>query len=584
MSVRPPLLAALLALPVTALAVPEGGWVYWVGSGATCDFNHLQTAINAVPDDSEIRIVDNQVYSDVAIQIIDKSLLLAGGWSDCAGTMNNQPVTLTGAPGGSARPVIQVTSAVTPRMVVLRRLHLSGGRRSGIELAGRVEVRVEQSIIDGNQAFYGGGIRVIGDGTALTRLRVAQTLVGNTGDPDLPGNTAVFDGGGIHCQDAQVQLHGAVVRNNEVNSLGGGLYADGCQVTTGPNTYWFPGIGAVTVLIEANRAQQTGGGLYATGNSMLALAPTTPSAFVIRGNHADFSGGGVALVGAGTTLVGQGLSLNNNVAASGGAGYVSNGASLTLLRRLPMPGPIPADTEGPEDTLPESGAVLPTHCSQPVECSEVRFNRAENSTGGAFSVNTGSSLTLQHTVLEGNFANLGSQILLANGSGSRIDNSLFHGNDSNGGDLLRVTNDSSLVLNSVTVADNVIGSILIQLLSSGGGNNLNLRNSIFWQPGTAVLAATAADTVAVTCLNAHEDVSLPALTHAPGFVDAAAGNYRLLAATPNIDACVDSFAGVPVVDILGEPRPVDLGYDNGDGNFDRGAYELSDLIFADDFD
>jgi hypothetical protein len=36
------------------------------------------------------------------------------------------------------------------------------------------------------------------------------------------------------------------------------------------------------------------------------------------------------------------------------------------------------------------------------------------------------------------------------------------------------------------------------------------------------------------------------------------------------------------VDVLGVPRPVDLGDRPGEGDFDRGAYELPDRLFASD--
>lgn len=574
----PLLLACLAATPASSTPTAvDGAPVFWVGAAAPCNFNDLQTAIDAVPDGAEIRIADNQAYDDVNVEIDDKSLILAGGWADCAGTVNDQPVALTGAAAGIARPVVRVASAATPRSVVLRRLHIGGGRRSGIELEGQVELRVERSVVDGNEAFYGGGIRVIGAGLAQTVLHVTETLVGNADDPALPGNTAVFHGGGIHCENGQVRLRGAAVRNNEAGSLGGGLYADGCEVRTGFNTYSFPGIGAVTMLIEANEAIIDGGGIHASGGSTLTLAPATSSAFAIRGNRAD-DGGGVALAGAGTSLLGEGLTLIDNRAEHrGGAGYITDGAHLTLRREAP-----PAPVVSGEDAGPDGVIVITTYCEPEVACNQVRLNRAEATTGGAFFVD-GAGLTLQHTLLSENFAGNGSQLLIANGSGVRVENSLIHGNDSDGGDLVRVIDDSSFVLNASTVADNATGSTLIRLFSGGGGNNLNLRNSVFWEPGTSVLGATAADTVASTCLNAHEDVSVPALTHPPGFVDAAAGNYRLHVSSANIDACADSFFGVPVVDILGVARPADLGPDAGAGDFDRGAYELGDLIFADDF-
>jgi hypothetical protein len=579
-SSRSLLLGLLLAAPVALAGVdePRGLPVFWVGAAAPCNFTDLQTAIDAVPDNAEIRIAANQAYDDVAVDVTNKSLVIAGGWSDCTGTVASDPVVLVGAQGGTALPVIRVSSLVTPRVVILRRLHLTGGRRSGVELGGLVQLRVERSVIDANSAQVGGGIRVNGAGPDLTELRVVETLVGNANDPadpGLAGNAALGNGGGIYCQNARVQLRAAVLRNNDSGALGGGLYADGCEVVSGGNVYSFPGIGVATVLVEANRAVGDGGGLFATGGSSVLLSPGTPALFAIRGNRAR-AGAGVALFGLGTTLVGEGLDLvDNHAQQRGGAGQLVEGAQLTLRRGPPAKPPAPPDgTDG--------GITISTYCPPLAACNQVSLNRAGTSTGGAFYVSA-SILTLQHTRLDGNFAGNGSQLLLTSGSIARVENSLIDGNDSNGGDLVRMVNGASLLLNSSTLVDNLTGNRLIRTFSDSGGNVLDLRNSIVWNPGTTVLEATAADSVDATCLNAHEATSVPALTHDPGFVDAAAADYRLHVSSANIDACADPFKGVPAVDILGVPRPTDLGPDVGAGDFDRGAFELGDLIFAHDF-
>src|SRR5690606_1144034 len=95
--------------------------------------------------------------------------------------------------------------------------------------------------------------------------------------------------------------------------------------------------------------------------------------------------------------------------------------------------------------------------------------------------------------------------------------------------------------------------------------------------------ATPVDTVSSVCMNAHEAESIDAVVHEPGFVDAEAGDYRLPAGSPNIDACGDPLTG-PAPDLLGRARPVDLAPDAGEGDFDRGAWELPDRIFADGFE
>jgi hypothetical protein len=195
----------------------------------------------------------------------------------------------------------------------------------------------------------------------------------------------------------------------------------------------------------------------------------------------------------------------------------------------------------------------------------------------------GAGLSLDQTALRGNYSENGSVLLVTGDSVVRVQNSLIAGNDSHNNDLVRVLDGSSLAINSSTIAGNATGPVLLRLFSDNGANNLALFNSIVWQPGTTVLVGTPVDTVNSVCVNAHETESIVAVDDAPGFVDEAAGDYRLLASSANIDACADPF-GVTTVDLLGRIRPADVGGDEGAGIFDRGAYELPDEIFADGFD
>lgn len=554
---------ALLALSCTcAMRVAGAGApVFWVGAAAPCNFNSLQTAIGAVPDGAEIRLANNQAYDDINVTLSDKSLLISGGWADCTDDAAEGVTELVGDPT-LILPVLAIGSPATAREVVLRRLRLGGGRRSGIELSGHVDLRVERSVIDANEANLGGGIRVDGVSRADTILRVSETRIGVV---EGTGGNAAGNGGGIACAHATVRLGGSAIVGNHADSEGGGLFLDDCGLDTALNVYSFDGLGTIALWIAANTATINGGGIAATGGSELEFAaPFSP--YAIHANQAN-EGGGILLRGAGTTLVARGLTLSENVAAErGGAASVREGAQFTMERLLPKLA---------------GGVVASTRCGLAVECNLVQANRAEENTGGAFYVSE-AGLTLRQAVLEHNHSGNGSTLLLV-ASVSRIENSLIHGNDGGGGALVRVLDGSSFVLNSSTVAGNTGGSTLIELFSDNGANNLHLRNSIIWQPGTTVLAATPADTLASVCMNAHEDASIEALVHEPGFLDPDAGNYRLHAASPNIDACADPFAG-PVADLLGRQRPSDLGTDHGDGDFDRGAYELGDLIFADGFE
>lgn len=539
-----------------------GAPVFWVGPAAPCNFNSLATAIGAVPDGAEIRLATNQAYDDINVAISDKSLLISGGWADCADDEAEGVTELVGSPVAND-PVFSIHSPASPREVLLRRLRISGGRSSGIELSGHVELRIERSVVDANEADLGGGIHVAGVSRDDTVLRVSETRVGTV---DGSGGNTAINGGGIGCSNATVRLGGSAVVGNHADSEGGGLFLDDCRLHTSSNVYAFDGLGTVALWIGANTATINGGGIAATGGATLEfVAPV--AAYAVHGNEAG-EGGGFMLRDPGTTLDAHGLTVSANVAAErGGAASLHDGAQFSMQRLLP---------------LLKGGGVASSLCGIAVECNRVQGNRAEQFTGGAFYVSQ-SSLTLQQALLEDNYSGNGSVVLLFD-SVARVENSLLRANDGHSGALVRVLDGSSFVLNASTVAGNATGPQLIELFSEGGANNLHLRNSIVWQPGTTVLAATPADTLASVCMNAHEATSIDALVHDPGFVDAAAGDFRLLASSPNIDACADPFAGVPMADLLGRERPTDLGADHGDGDFDRGAHELGDRIFADGFD
>jgi hypothetical protein len=567
----PLLRAALAALAAVPGVVAQAGDppVFWVGPAAPCNFNSIQTAILAVPDGAEIRIASNQAYNDVNVTISNKSLTLAGGWADCSGTPLAGSVVLNGDPD-VLQPVIRISAGAPGRDVRLSRLQLRGGRSSGLAVSGPVEVEVRRSWIDGNQGQVGGGLRVNGSGTAATRVTLVETLVGNAGVAPQTGNQAL-NGGGLACLDASLRLHGAQVRNNQAEMFGGGMYLDNCAVSTGLNVHSTPGYPLFNARIDDNRALGFGGGLYALGGSRITLGPPGGT-IAIAGNRA-VRGGGVYLGGVDTRMLAVGLQLDDNSADDfGGGGYLDAGARLLMQRAFPVPPPMPED---------RGVITLSTLCDPPVACSLVRGNRADGFNGNAFFLN-GATLALRHTQLSGNGAGGRSLILASNGSEVLLESTLVAGNDSGGSDLIRLIDGNAFQLLGATVTDNGTGTVL-RSFTGGGDNHIDVRASIIWQPGSRVYWPDAGDISTTACLNAHEPVDLPAAIHVPGFIDAAAGDYRLRGNSANVDACDDPFAE-PAVDLFGTARPFELDHVTGPGPADRGALELGDGLFEDDFE
>ena len=153
------------------------------------------------------------------------------------------------------------------------------------------------------------------------------------------------------------------------------------------------------------------------------------------------------------------------------------------------------------------------------------------------------------------------------------------GNQDEAGGLLVLDGlDNQLAISASTIAGNLITMPSIRVYGSAGSAGLHMDRSVIWQPGFPVYNAAAGDDVTSACMNAPADGGIDAESHDPGFVDADGGDFRLHASSPNIDACTD-VASNDYIDLVGIARPIALGA--GTTPFDRGAHELTDVLFAD---
>lgn len=555
-----PVLAALCVVPRAATAGIDP--VFWLGGGgAPCNFASLPVALGAVPQGAIIRIANNQAYTNINLTISDRSLTLEGGWADCAGTPSSERAILQGAPGAGL-PVLRVQAGGSTRFVRLEHLHIRGGTRSGLEVDGLLDVRLADSVVSASSSDAGGGIRVFGVSPQQTVLRLVQSIVGSPQPGVEPGNVASVQGGGVHCRDGRVQLSGALVQQN-VADFGGGLSLEGCLLDSGGSFVDLPGFGPLNALVTGNSAEFFGGGVYASLASDLSL-DSANRRLIFHANSAS-RGGGVFLSGAGTRLDGAGVQISSNTADTyGGGAFVENGALLNLHRGN--------DGKG--------------FCAPRTACSRVIDNEvspAPTTAASAIQV-VSATLTLSQTEVSGNRSiNPGqATIFISGGSSTRILNSLLHGNDSGAGRLINLSGvDNNLAISASTIAGNISSSQVVYIGSSAGTAGLRMDRSIIWQPGTEVHNAVVGDEVTSVCMNAHVGSGIDSDTQDPAFVDASIGDFRLHASSPNIDACSDVALG-NYVDLLGTGRPIALG--DPTTPFDRGAFELTDVIFVDAFD
>lgn len=564
---------AALLCPMPAAA--GGPPVFWLGGGgAPCNFGTLSTAIGAVPDGAIINIANNQTYDDINVVIDDKSLRLIGGFADCAGTPSSEPAMLTGQAGPNL-PVLRIQTGATPREVRLHNLHVRVGTRSGIEIAGPLDVRISSSIISDSQASNGGGINIIGESPALTQVSLYSTVIGRTQDGAENGNQASQAGGGVHCSNASLRFSRMQLRGNSSLNHGGGLYLNACEAEL-INVVVLEGgsIGPMVSAFEDNDAVFFGGGVLAIGGSVIELDALFERT-VIDNNTAG-RGGGIFLTGPGTRLDATKTWITNNVAETFGGGiFIENGAQFTLTRGSSYEGsqvcaPLAACSRIAGNSIPD----VPTTAASAVQVS-------------------GAGLTLDQVEITANTVGNAAQstLIFSNDSVGRISNSLIHGNDSNNGPVVYMMDADSVVnLVGSTIVGNTTGNSLIRIESDDGGSTLGLRNTIIWEPGTTIVDAGDSDIVNSVCVNAHETGSINAETHDPGFRSMEAGDYQLRLDSPNIDACISPAPG-KWFDLVGIERPENLGQTDAAPEgmilltpYDRGAYELTDLIFANGFE
>ncbi|HEY6940228.1 hypothetical protein [Dokdonella sp.] len=562
--IRAGLLAVSLALLHSPPAV-AGGPVFWLGGGgAPCNFGSLSTALGAVPQGATIRIANNQSYANTNLTISNRSVTLEGGWADCAGTPSAQRTLIEGAAGANL-PVLRIQAAGTSRSVRLEHLEVRGGTRSGIEVDGLLDVRLDDTLVTANSAADGGGISVTGVSPAQTVLRLVHSTVGTPEVGNGDGNAATF-GGGVYCADARVQLSSALVQGNDAD-YGGGIALLACDLDAGAAALVVAGHPLLSALVRDNTATFFGGGLYATNASNIGL-DNDHQPVTFEANRAS-RGGGIHLSAAGTQFHGAGITLaSNSVGGFGAAAYVESGAYLAL----------------------ERGADGGTSCARDAVCSRIVDNTVDDvPTAAASALQVIDAVAvIAQTDVAGNASHTGQSLVRLDGhSGVRVVDSLVHDNDAGAGRLIVLYgSDNLFTLGASTVVGNATLSPLVDVRESGGAAALHFDRSVVWQPGVLVQDTNAGETVSSTCMNVHAGAGIDGVTTDPGFVDAATGDFRLRADSTNVDACADTAAaagtGASHVDVAGHPRPQSAT--GSPTPFDRGAHELVDLVFADGFD
>ncbi|MDA8017758.1 MAG: hypothetical protein MPN21_09945 [Thermoanaerobaculia bacterium] len=266
-------------------------------------------------------------------------------------------------------------------------------------------VTLEDTLVVGGRANDGGNVHLSG-GASLVALAGTQIFSGE----------ATFNGGGVYCTGtgvvglgAQTKLHG-----NDAGFNGGGVYADGCSVNVlagGPAPAGINHYGIVE-----NRAEFNGGGIYARGGSSVFLGGNSLTPATLRRNDAVGFGGGMYLLGSGTSAdVFNSEIVSNRGLSDGGGVMVTSQATLVMDRTTAT------CDRGVRCSLMEGNSCGGAGAPGPVE-------------GGALLVTNGGQATVRQTYLTGNSAEDAGNVAVVSGTDSflLVENSVLYDNHAAG--------------------------------------------------------------------------------------------------------------------------------------------------------
>lgn len=600
-------LAALLlaALCLTAVEGKAGGLgiltIYRVGTGGGCDFNNLQSALDAAsqaPEDAtEIRISSN--LSSVAVSASNRNIRLDGRYANCTSNTPDESLRRTLAGTGNDNVLNIVNTQVSPRReFTARNLVIRGGGRDpitafgqggGLRAVGRLDATLLNVRIGDNEATQGGGIYISGGARLVLD---GNSFVGNDGSGSLAGNRASgagspLDGfgGGLYCTNSEVIVRDARFRFNTATEDGGGVWLNNCRmdVESRPD---YVDAGNVVTLLE-NSAARNGGGIYAQGGSQVFWLSEVSGRFGGRatGNRADASGGALFLTGS-SSFVGRWMRFEDSAAdVLGGAVALEQTSNLILQGGA-----------GLNCELPRCPGIFGTR--------GITIGNDATLSGGAIHAESGAVVDLEQQHIYDNFARTGSALRLR-GVGTQaelhtvlIARNVLYAVD-NPTSTIGTTDSASLQLRFVTMAGNLRASAQFPLVeralssirTSGSTAAVDIRNSLFWEDAVEVFRSLDGVVATGSCVIAHESASLPQVQDVdvidPRYVapTAATPDYRLREDSDIIDFCQGS--GVTLADAYGVPRPQDLPRSDYAGPFDVGAFEYTDqpgFLFADGFE
>lgn len=413
-------------------------------------------------------------------------------------------------------------------------------------------------------------------GTPFTFLTNENKTLKLQGTNGASRSQVVLDGGGTSqvlnftCVGScgAISLQSLTVQGGK-SSTGKAAVIASTNLTISDVTFFGNSSGAITgsaisvsnSTFSANTAGNNGG---AISGSTLTVANSTFNDNTVQA-PAGFAVFGGAIFGS-TVIVMNSIFSYNTAAAVAGGGAISGGTVSV------------ANSTFSSNSAGSLGGAI--YASGAATITNSTFTKNWTSHGGA--VYLGAEATITDSTFSGNFADIGGAISAPSGLTTIFTNSIFSNNRATNGGGGAIFGSGIIVNNSFSgnAATGSGAAISVSMASS-------IINSIFYGQPTPAISATAAYNLYNNLLDTNKGIvgSTPIMLGnvVPGakspFVDAAKGNFRLVAGSGAIDTGLDpnstSFANLTgaaavsvrqllVTDLQGNPRPtpgtpVDIG-------------------------
>ncbi len=374
---------------------------------------------------TNVAVTDNKTTGNFApgggISVVNNGTLSVTG-----GSISDNEVT-TGWGGGLR--IINGTASFTD-VTISRNKSTVGGGGGLLAEEGITSITLNGVTLEDNQTTGGGGaIRVLNGATAsITNSTFRGNKTGGVGGTIEAGNVPALS------------ISGSTITESRSETAGGALYMWGTNTANITGTDFTDNYGrdggaimlrdntTVTItggILDNNSAQTNGGAMGVLESSILTLNEVTATNNRVLGNA--FAGGAVAASGPTEIIVNGGTFADNSTAIGAGGAFFNSSGKLTLNN-----------------------------------ITALRNLSDGNYAGGAVFVINGANLTVNGGTYSDNRATYFGGAISVWGADAVIRGATFTQDSALAGGAISVTNDGTLVADSITISDN-------KAFTSGGG-------------------------------------------------------------------------------------------------------------------